>query len=184
MLICFYGDHTHAHTHTQFCLARSGACPGANGTEPDQTGSDWERHVLYSSFWLCAFATLAYWILGFLLFGAFLLVLFYFFCWTSCLSFGSENWTRTWTGPDRLLWGGTAREREKSRNWRQTYYVTLCTHNYWSEFYNDEGFHFNPVFFLFSPPAQSNWMPKSATCHIGVTGENWTVAFICTWFIS
>lgn len=114
MLICFYGDHTHAHTHTQFCLARSGACPGANGTEPDQTGSDWERHVLYSSFWLCAFATLAYWILGFLLFGAFLLVLFYFFCWTSCLSFGSENWTRTWTGPDRLLWGGRLVKERKA----------------------------------------------------------------------
>ena len=27
----------------------------------------------------------------------------FFCCWTSCLSFGSENWTGTWTGPDRLV---------------------------------------------------------------------------------
>lgn len=92
-----------------------------------------------------------------------------FFCWTSCLSFGSENWTRTWTGPDRLMWG-TAREREKSRNWRQTYYVTLCTHNYWSKFYNDEGFHLT-LFFLFSPPSTKQLDAKishlSHRCHWG-----------------
>lgn len=175
MLICFYGDHTHAHTILSRASWRS------SRGERDRARSNWiglrETRLIFIFLIVCLCYSgilnprfSAFWGLSFS---------FLFFL----LDFLLVVWFRELD--QDLDWTWQAREREKSRNWRQTRYVTLCPHtrNYWSKFCNDEGFHFNPVF-LFSPPAQSNWMPKTDTCVIGVTGENWTVASICTRFIS
>lgn len=41
MFICFYGDHTHMHIHTQFCLACSSTFSCLKQTGSSQIKLDW-----------------------------------------------------------------------------------------------------------------------------------------------
>lgn len=113
---------THTSTHTRNSVSHVLALSHAR-SEQDRARSNWvgltldgkpierERQVLYSSFWLCAFATLAYWILGFLLSGPF----FPFF-------FGLPGSARRWVHFEDW-WSCIMKERKDwkmNNDWRQT----------------------------------------------------------------
>lgn len=134
---------SHTLTHTQFCLACSStfSCLKQTGRKANQR----EKQVIYSSFWLCAFATLAYWIHGFSPFRG--LVLFCFVClffWTFWFLLGLQARTRK-------DWGTRQGETNILRH-------TLYTPQHKADWF------LNNVF-LFPP---SSTEPKSCTLCCGV----------------
>lgn len=182
MLISFYGDHTH--TSTQSNSVSHVLAPSHTRSKRDQARSnsiglilDKRATSLTSSPWLCAFAILAYWILSFCFWGLFLFLLVsVLVAGFGELHLGDGFRRRACT---EGLW---KREKTEESDWKQTHCVTLCLYTQLMDrLYEDDGL-LCPHISVFTP-AQSNWMPKLATCVVGLTGANWTVASMNTWLV-
>lgn len=92
---CWYVSVVTTHKSVSHVLALSHAWSKQDWTRSGWPGLKAERGVLYTWIWLCAFATLAYWILCFCFWG--LSLLFYSFLWTwefGFCSYGSQKSNR------------------------------------------------------------------------------------------
>lgn len=115
--------HMRTHIHTQFCLACSSTLSGL-----EQTGLSQVK--LFSSFWLCAFATLAYLILGFCFRAFFLSFLltcwFCSFTWQVCIMKEKRLETNIMgRSMDWICEDGGIRITESSNQLLVWYFITL-----------------------------------------------------------
>lgn len=148
----------------------------SNWTGRNSDGKWKERQVLYSSFWLCAFAILAYWILGFCFRGLFFLFSSNFFGLPACRWVQRTGLSRT--GLDLTgLFRGLMKER---RDWKLISLtggkqnVTLCLYTrLMDRVYKDDSLH-TFVMFLFSPQQKATGcqnQPLVLWVWLGRTGQ-------------
>lgn len=162
---CWYVSVVTTHKSVSHVLALSHAWSKQDWTRSGWPGLKAERGVFYTWIWLCAFATLAYWILCFCFWG--LSLLFYSFLWTWEFEFCSYGSQKSNTG----------------QKYHFIFFLCLCT-QLMGQLFQDGGLclvqHISVLIQRTNRANECQIQPH----HVCSTVQDWTVASINTWVLS